>query len=86
MKTRFSEFASLLCVNSSNSANDKKLVSLLSNKNLQAIIKKIDSSHSRFEELEHYIEADSDFEAFIVTLMQSLGYFDSQGRFIDPSE
>lgn len=59
---------------------------MLSNKNLQDLIKKINSSSSRYEELEHSIETDSHFEGFIIAMMQSLGYFDGEGRFVDPLE
>lgn len=56
----------------------------LANPTLQKIIKQIDSSPQKFEQLEQEIENDPDFERFMILLMQTLGYFDEQARFIDP--
>jgi hypothetical protein len=57
---------------------------MLANPKLQSLIKEIDCHPMRYDKLEMEIENDRHFEAFIILLMQTLGYFDKEGRFIDP--
>ena len=59
---------------------------MLSHPDLQNTIRSIDSSATRFEDLEMRLEADKDFHDFIVKVMQAMGYFDNEGRFVDPLE
>ena len=57
---------------------------MLSHPDLQSAIRSIDSSATRFEDLEMRLESDKDFHDFIVKVMQQMGYFDKEGRFVDP--
>lgn len=66
-------------------SSDEQLVSMLADRRLQAVLRRIDSSGSRFEELENELESNRHFNDFVLKLMQVLGYYDAQGRFLDPA-
>ncbi len=64
-------------------SSDGELVSILADKRLQAILRRIDSSSNRFEDLENELETNKHFNDFVLRLMQSLGYYDEHGRFLE---
>lgn len=64
-------------------SSDGALVSMLADKRLQGVLKRIDSSSNRFEDLENELESNKHFNEFVLKLMQSMGYYDAQGRLID---
>ena len=66
--------------------DEPELVQMLSNKHLQSIITDIDRNQDRFSSLEYHLATNKHFNDFILKLMQSMNYFDAEGKYIDPTD
>lgn len=62
---------------------NSKILSMLKDKRLKGILKKIDSSGNRYEELENELESNKNFNEFVYILMYTMKYYDNEGKYID---